>query len=84
MAFNLAHRPDLDNRVEKLASRLGLTDRGRKTGTIERALTLLGERMPHDRLDETVIETSLDRYILNGSNLREHVGHVLYVALDGP
>ena len=41
MAINLAHRPDLDSRVEQLADRLGLKGRGRRTATIERALTLL-------------------------------------------
>ena len=73
MAFNLAHRPDLDSRVEKLADRLGLTGRGRKTATIERAITLLEERAAHDRSDQAAIETSLDRYIVNGSNLRERL-----------
>ena len=69
MAFNLAHRPDLDSRVEKLAGRLGLTGRGRKTETIEQALDLLEERVAQDRPDRTAIETSLDRYIINGSDL---------------
>ena len=73
MAINLAHRQDLDSRVEKLAGRLGLKGRGRKTATIERALTLLEERVAHDRLNQTAIEASLDRYIINGSNLRERL-----------
>ena len=73
MPINLAHRPDLDSRVEKLAGRLGLTGRGRKTATIERALALLEQRVAHDRPDRTAIETSLDRYIINGSNLRERL-----------
>lgn len=81
MAFNLAHRPDLDSRVEKLADRFGLMGRGRKTATIERALTLLEGRAAHDRLDQTAIEKSLDRYILNGSNLRERVASL---SDDGP
>ena len=71
MAFNLAHRPDLDSRVEKLADRLGLTGRGRKTATIERAIALLEERAAHVLPNRKAIETSLDRYIVNGSNLRE-------------
>ena len=73
MAFNLAHRPDLDSRVGKLADRLGLTGRGRKTATIEQAVTLLEERAAHDRPNQAAIETSLDRYIVNGSNLRERL-----------
>lgn len=70
MAINLTHRPDLERRVERLASRLGLTGRGRKIATIERALTLLEECIEHDR---TAVKTSLDRYIINGSNLHERV-----------
>lgn len=81
MAFNLAHRPDLDSRVDKLADRLGLTGRGRKTATIERAITLLEERAVHDRPNQAAIETSLDRYIANGSNLR---GRLAPRSDDGP
>ena len=73
MAINLTHRPDLERRVERLASRLGLTGRGRKIATIERALTLLEERVGHDRTDRMTVKTSLDRYIVNGSNLHERV-----------
>ena len=72
-AFNLAYRSDLDSRVEKLACRLGLTGRGRKTATIERALALLEERAAHDRPGRTAIETSLDRYLISGSSLRERL-----------
>ena len=49
MAINLAHRPDLDSRVEQLADRLGLKGRGRKTATIKRALTPLEKHVAHDR-----------------------------------
>lgn len=73
MAINLAHRPDLDSRVEKLADRLGLKGRGRKTATIERALALLEERVAHDRPDQAAIKASLDRYIADGSRLRERL-----------
>ena len=73
MAINLAHRPDLDSRVEKLADRLGLKGRGRKTATIERALALLEERVAHDRPDRMAIEAALDRYIADGSRLRERL-----------
>ena len=44
MAINIAHRPDLDRRVEVLALRLGLRGRGRKTRVIERALESLETR----------------------------------------
>ena len=73
MAINLAHRPDLERQVERLADRLGLTGHGRNTATIELALTLLEERVGHDRTDGTAVKTSLDRYIINGSNLHELV-----------
>ena len=73
MAINIAHRPDLDSRVEKLADRLGLKGRGRKTATIERALALLEERVAYDRPDRMAIEASLDRYIADGSRLRERL-----------
>ena len=84
MPINLAHRPDLACRVEKLADRLGLAGRGRKTASIERAITLLEERAAHDRPNQSAIETSLDRYIINGSSLRERLAPALHVALDGP
>ena len=73
MAINLTHRPDIERRVERLAGCLGLTGRGRKTATIDRALTLLEERVGHDRTDRMAVKTSLDRYIVNGSNLHERV-----------
>ena len=73
MAINLAHRPDLDGRVEKLAARLGLKGRGRKTATIERALALLEERVAHDRPDRAAIKSALDRYIAEGPRLRERL-----------
>ncbi len=41
MAINIAHRSDLDARVEALALRLGLNGKGRKTRIIERALCAL-------------------------------------------
>lgn len=40
MTTSLAHIPDPDSRVEKLAVRLGLKGSGRKTATTERALAL--------------------------------------------
>ena len=63
MAINLAHRRDLDERVERLAARLGLTGRGRKVGVIERALTTLEEQVERDHPDRGTIIAALDRYI---------------------
>ena len=69
VAINLVHRPDLDARVEKLASCLGLRGRGRKTAVIERALTALEEQERTAQLDPTAVTASLQRYIENGTNL---------------
>lgn len=69
MAINIAHRPDLDARVEKLASCLGLRGRGRKTTVIERALTVLEEQERTAQLVPTTIAASLQRYIENGTHL---------------
>ena len=73
MAINLAHRADLDQRVEKLAARLGLTGKGRKTGVIERALTALEERVERDRPNREAIVASLDHYIRAGSRRCERL-----------
>ena len=59
MAINLVHRPDLDDRVENLAARLGLKGRGRKTAIIERALTALEEQQRVAHPDPTAIAASL-------------------------
>ena len=69
VAINIAHRPDLDARVENLASCLGLRGRGRKTAVIERALTVLEEQERTVQLDPTNIAASLQRYIENGTHL---------------
>ena len=69
MAINIVHRPDLDARVEKLASCLGLKGRGRKTAVIERALAALEEQEKTAHLDPTAIAASLQRYIDNGTRL---------------
>ena len=73
MAINLAHRSDLDSRVERLADRLGLKGRGRKTATIERALTLLEKHVTQNRPDRAAIAAALDRYIAEGPRLRERL-----------
>jgi len=69
VAINLVHRPDLDARVEKLASCLGLKGRGRKTAVIERALTALEEQERTAQLDPMAIAASIERYIENGARL---------------
>ena len=73
MAINLVHRKDLDDRVERLAACLGLRGRGRKTAVIERALSVLEERVAHSYPDRATIEAALDRYLQAGARLRERV-----------
>ena len=70
MAIDLTHRPDLEDRVERLAERLDLRGRGRKTAIIERALTALEERLASERPDQAAIEASIDRCIEAGARLR--------------
>lgn len=60
MAINLTHRPDLEQRIERLASRFGMNGRGRKTAVIERALTALEQQTPRMRPEE--IEESLEQF----------------------
>ena len=75
MAINLVHRPDLDNRIEKLAARLGLKGRGRKTAIIEQALAFLEERVERTHPGQEGVSTSLDRYIKSGHLLRQRQPH---------
>ena len=70
MSINLAHRPDLERRVERLADRFGLRGRGRKTAVIERALAALEESTAEDDQDELTIKASINRYIDAGVELR--------------
>lgn len=70
MSINLAHRPDLESRVEQLADRFGLRGRGRKTAVIERALAALEESTAEDDQDELTIKASINRYIDGGVRLR--------------
>lgn len=60
MAINLTHRPDLETRIERLASRLGMNGRGRKTAVIERALTALEEQTP--QMSPEAIRAALDEF----------------------
>ena len=60
MAINLTHRPDLEERIERLAARLVPGQRGYKTAVIERALAALEEQTP--RVAPEAIRTSLDQF----------------------
>ena len=73
MTINIAHRADLERRVEKLAERMGLKGHGRKTATIERALGVLEERLEQEQPDREAIRASLDGYIANGARLRRRL-----------
>ena len=76
MAINIAHRHDLDERVERLASRLGLRGRGRKTAVIERALTALETLEEGTAPNRAAIRSSLERYAKDGPRLRARLGHL--------
>lgn len=66
MAINITHRPDLDDRVERLANRLGISGYGRKTAVIEEALSALEERVGN-QVTKAQIRASLKSYLLNGN-----------------
>ena len=68
MAINIAHRRDLDDRVERLAGRLSLRGRGRKVAVIERALET---QVARSRPDRAAILASPERYAEAGTRLRE-------------
>ena len=71
MAINIAHRPDLDDRVERLAGRLALRGRGRKVAVIERALEALETQVARSRPDRAAILASLEGYSEAGTRLRK-------------
>ena len=71
MAINIAHRHDLDERVERLAARLDLRGRGRKTAVIERALRALEEQTEQTRPDRACVEAALERLARAGDRFRE-------------
>ena len=71
MAINIAHRPDLDERVERLAARLDMRGHGHKTAIIERALGALEEQVERARPDRAYIEASLERLAQAGDRYRE-------------
>ena len=55
MAINLTHRPDLEERIERLAALFGINGRGRKTAVIERAIGALEEQAPRMSPDEIMV-----------------------------
>ncbi len=77
MAINIAHRRDLDQRVERLAVRLGLRGRGRKTAVIERALAALEQEAAGDEADRTAVGASLARYAKAAPRLRERLPYLV-------
>ena len=72
MAINITHRPDLDDRVERLAAQLGLSGRGRKTVVIEKALKALEEQVARCP-SPSEIRASLNGFLENGPGLREEI-----------
>ena len=76
MAINIAHRHDLDERVERLAVRLGLRGRGRKTAVIERALDAIEDEAGRGGVDRAAVRASLARYAKAGLRLRERLAHL--------
>ena len=71
VGINIAHRHDLDQRVERLAGRLGLRGRGRKTAVIEQAPGALEEQVDKAIPDRAYIEASLERLAQAGDRFRE-------------
>ena len=76
MAINIAHRHDLDERVERLAVRLGLRGRGRKTAVIERALDALESEAGRGETNRVAVRASLARYAKAGPRLRERLARL--------
>lgn len=70
MAINIAHRPDLDRQVERLAGFLGLAGRGRKIRVIEAALDALEESVVRTRPDRAAIRAGLQKFAENAPRLR--------------
>lgn len=72
MAINITHRPDLDERVERLAEQLRLAGHGRKTAVLEKALEALEEQVGRYP-SKAEIKASLGRYLKNGPRLRKAI-----------
>ncbi len=70
MAINIAHRSDLDARVEALALRLGFNGKGRKTRIIERALHALETEVEAQRPSEEAMNEAIKRIQEHGAKWR--------------
>lgn len=71
MAINIAHRPDLDERVEYLAQVLHGGVRGSKVKVIESAIEALEEKRGVRKCSSAEIRRALDRFLRNGARLRD-------------
>ena len=71
MAINIAHRSDLDARVEALALRLGFIGKGRKTRIIERALCALEAEVEGQRPSREDMDAAFKRIEEVSTSLRE-------------
>ena len=60
MAIHITDRPDLEQRIERLADLFDIRGPGRKTAVIEKALAALEERAP--RADPEAIRAHLDQF----------------------
>ncbi len=70
MAINIAHRPDLDKRVEYLAKVMYGGVRGSKVKVIEKAIDALEEKRGSRKCSPEEIRTTLNRFLKNGPRLR--------------
>ena len=73
MAINLTHRPDLEIRIERLSRQLKLTGRGGKTGTIERALDALEEKLESERPNREHVYEVLMQIAADGKEVSEQM-----------
>ena len=77
MAINIAHRPDLDRRVEALANRLGLRGKGRKTRIIERALENLEARVRESKPSPEEMDAAFAKYAIAAKEIRAKLSEQL-------
>ena len=70
MAINIAHRPDLDERVEYLARTMYGGVRGSKVKVIEKAIDALEEKRGSRKCSPEEIRKALNKFLENGPRLR--------------
>ena len=70
MAINIAHRPDLDERVEYLARVMHGGAHGSKVKVIESAIEALEEKQGVRKCSREEIRAALNRFLENGPRLR--------------